>query len=465
MKLLRQIVIAAVSGALLASGSVGKAVADEGEPPVETAPVIEIAVSATAPSSAYLHSAVAAKGKVTVTNATGDVTVQAQAKVDGAWKDQGAATTVAAAEAGSAFVLPLTYKTGTLGTSEWQVVAAVPASGETAAVSATSTSFKIKRLAQKVSITAATPKRVGSTVTASGKLTGFDDAVTVKAQVYVDGKWSTKKTVTVRRGADAYKVELPYAKNKVGTRTWRVTATSGSQKATSSKVKLQRIPLRAITAKADRTKQIGSKVYAKGKITGYEGKVKVRAQVNLNGNWTTKKTVKVKVKYTGTSYKIELPYGVNAIGTTTWRVLVDDGTAARKSSKFKVSRVAGTIDSRCLTGRTLCISKKDRKMRWMVDGVIKKTFDARFGHVTKYPTRNGSFKVYWKSRDHVSSIYHTPMPFAMFFSGGQAVHYSADFAARGYNGSSHGCVNIRDRSGIRKLFDQVRVGDKVIVYG
>ena len=104
-------------------------------------------------------------------------------------------------------------------------------------------------------------------------------------------------------------------------------------------------------------------------------------------------------------------------------------------------------------------------MRWMVDGVIKKTFDARFGNVAKYPTRNGSFKVYWKSRDHVSSLYHTAMPFAMFFSGGQAVHYSADFAARGYNGSSHGCVNIRDYSGIKKLFDQVRVGDKVIVYG
>ena len=79
-------------------------------------------------------------------------------------------------------------------------------------------------------------------------------------------------------------------------------------------------------------------------------------------------------------------------------------------------------------------------------------------------TREGKFSVLWKSRNHVSSIYHTPMPYAMFFSGGQAVHYSADFAARGYNGASHGCVNVRDYDGIRWLFGEVNVGDRVVVH-
>ena len=97
------------------------------------------------------------------------------------------------------------------------------------------------------------------------------------------------------------------------------------------------------------------------------------------------------------------------------------------------------------------------------DGEIKKTFDARFGK-SSTPTRNGAYKVYWKSRDHDSSLYDSPMPFAMFFSGGQAVHYSSDFARRGYNGASHGCVNVRDRAAIARLFDLARVGDKVIVY-
>lgn len=121
-------------------------------------------------------------------------------------------------------------------------------------------------------------------------------------------------------------------------------------------------------------------------------------------------------------------------------------------------------DSRCNTGRALCVSKKQRKMAWMVNGQVIRVFDVRFGSELT-PTRNGQFKVNWKSRNHVSGLYHTPMPFALFFSGGQAIHYSPDFARRGYNGASHGCVNVRDYNGIKWLFDtQVRTGDKVIVY-
>ena len=56
------------------------------------------------------------------------------------------------------------------------------------------------------------------------------------------------------------------------------------------------------------------------------------------------------------------------------------------------------------------------------------------------------------------------MPFAMFFSGGQAVHYSPDFAAVGYAGASHGCVNVRDYQAVAGLFEQVQVGDRVVVY-
>ncbi|MDX6260941.1 MAG: hypothetical protein QOH84_2629 [Kribbellaceae bacterium] len=117
----------------------------------------------------------------------------------------------------------------------------------------------------------------------------------------------------------------------------------------------------------------------------------------------------------------------------------------------------------CMTGRYLCINKKTRKVMFIVNGKLVAEGDARFG-ATKTPTRNGSFKVYRKSKNHVSSIYHSPMPDAMFFSGGQAVHYSSDFKARGYNGASHGCVNMRDRKKIDYIFSKVKVGDKVFVY-
>jgi peptidoglycan hydrolase-like protein with peptidoglycan-binding domain len=121
------------------------------------------------------------------------------------------------------------------------------------------------------------------------------------------------------------------------------------------------------------------------------------------------------------------------------------------------------LDPRCTTGRALCIDKTSQSLRWVVDGKVLTTVDVRFG-ASYSPTREGLFHVEWKDSDHVSTLYGSSMPFSMFFSRGQAVHYSSDFAARGYAGASHGCVNVRDYSALSSLFDQVRVGDKVVVY-
>ncbi|MEU0628580.1 L,D-transpeptidase family protein [Streptomyces sp. NPDC005989] len=151
--------------------------------------------------------------------------------------------------------------------------------------------------------------------------------------------------------------------------------------------------------------------------------------------------------------------------TLTWQKLLGmthEPTAAELNPP--TTQQVAKPDKRCMTGRVLCISKNSRTLSWMIDGRVMSSMDVRFG--SQYtPTREGTFSVYWKSRHHVSSIYHTAMPYAMFFSGGQAVHYSADFAARGYNGASHGCVNVRDEGKIASLFAQVKNGDKVVVYG
>lgn len=133
------------------------------------------------------------------------------------------------------------------------------------------------------------------------------------------------------------------------------------------------------------------------------------------------------------------------------------------ADKGSGSTKAADLDPRCMTGRVMCISKKSRSLKWVVDGKVITSMDVRFGSAYT-PTREGLFSVGWKSRDHVSTLFNSPMPFAMFFSGGEAVHYSADFAARGYNGASHGCVNVRDYDTIKWLFNQVKVGDKVVVY-
>jgi hypothetical protein len=147
-----------------------------------------------------------------------------------------------------------------------------------------------------------------------------------------------------------------------------------------------------------------------------------------------------------------------AVDTATWTTLRAATRTPRAAELLGVR-----LDPRCLTGRVLCIDKTARRLAWVVDGGIRRVLDVRFG--SEYtPTREGTFSVFWKHVDHVSTLYGSPMPYAMFFSRGQAVHYSSDFAARGYAGASHGCVNVRDRAGIQALYAEVRVGDRVVVY-
>jgi lipoprotein-anchoring transpeptidase ErfK/SrfK len=155
-----------------------------------------------------------------------------------------------------------------------------------------------------------------------------------------------------------------------------------------------------------------------------------------------------------------------AVDQATWDRLVamtHEPTAAELSGSDAGAIATGNLDQRCLTGRAMCIDKTTNQLVWVIDGKPQLRFDVRFGADTS-PTREGAFNVGWKARDWVSTIYHSAMPYSMFFSGGQAVHYSADFAARGYAGASHGCVNVRDLAGLQNLYAQVKVGDKVIVY-
>ncbi|MFB7358097.1 L,D-transpeptidase family protein [Streptomyces gardneri] len=153
-----------------------------------------------------------------------------------------------------------------------------------------------------------------------------------------------------------------------------------------------------------------------------------------------------------------------SVDLTTWERLL---AASRKPTADELrpstTNQLDTPDARCMTGRVLCISKESRTLAWMIDGKVVSSMDVRFGSENT-PTREGTFSVEWKARKWTSTIYHTPMPYAMFFSRGQAVHYSSDFAARGYAGASHGCVNVRDRAKLSALFDQVKVGDKVVVH-
>ena len=63
-----------------------------------------------------------------------------------------------------------------------------------------------------------------------------------------------------------------------------------------------------------------------------------------------------------------------------------------------------------------------------------------------YVTPQGSWSAKWLSRNHRSRKYNdAPMPFAVFFNGGYAVHATFDLKRLG-RPASHGCVRLHPRN-------------------
>ncbi|MFI2780205.1 L,D-transpeptidase family protein [Streptomyces sp. ALB3] len=78
-------------------------------------------------------------------------------------------------------------------------------------------------------------------------------------------------------------------------------------------------------------------------------------------------------------------------------------------------------------------------------------------------TRPGWHEIYWRNRDHVSTIYdNAPMPYAQFFDGGQALHGRPGDLYDG--GGSAGCVNLA-LDDAATLWDLLAVDDSIYVWG
>lgn len=94
---------------------------------------------------------------------------------------------------------------------------------------------------------------------------------------------------------------------------------------------------------------------------------------------------------------------------------------------------AGSITARIsISSQTMTVSEGGRvKHRWKVS-------TARRG----YYTPRGSYRAYWASRHHRSRKYdNAPMPYAIFFKGGYAVHATFDTKRLG-RPASHGCIRL-----------------------
>ena len=73
-----------------------------------------------------------------------------------------------------------------------------------------------------------------------------------------------------------------------------------------------------------------------------------------------------------------------------------------------------------------------------------------------FATPPGTFRVTYKSQDHVSTIYDREMPYSVFFNGGIAFHQGS------VRQKSHGCVHLT-ASAARTFFSELSPGDRVQV--
>ncbi|MCW3157905.1 L,D-transpeptidase family protein [Micropruina sonneratiae] len=171
--------------------------------------------------------------------------------------------------------------------------------------------------------------------------------------------------------------------------------------------------------------------------------------------------------------------GVNAVlNYQRSRGLDADGFAGKSTwlaLASKAPTVSKELPKTCFTkGVVLCVDQAHRKLYWLRNGEIIKTFKVRLGgyaqHAKTYiwrnfPTANGTWKVYDKQVNPYSENYGSgAMPYSTMFYPDMYVHYSPGFNSSGYASSSHGCVNIRKLSDAQWIFKKTPIGAKVHIY-
>lgn len=115
--------------------------------------------------------------------------------------------------------------------------------------------------------------------------------------------------------------------------------------------------------------------------------------------------------------------------------------------------VAGTP---CTAAARACVDLSANQA-WLLRGGAVELGPVRVAHGMRgHRTPPGTFRVTFRSRHHVSSIYGSPMPYSVFFNGGIAFH-QGDLGGR-----SHGCVRL-SRSSAQAFYSALRPGDVVQV--
>ncbi len=158
-------------------------------------------------------------------------------------------------------------------------------------------------------------------------------------------------------------------------------------------------------------------------------------------------------------------HGSGRTGRSTWLALASRAKA-----------VPSTLPGKCRTtkGVILCVDQAHRRLFWIRNHKVVRTFAVRLGGWNFHPktkkwkvfaTANGTWHVYDKQVNPKSENYGSgAMPYSTMFYPDMYVHYSPVFHSVGYATSSHGCVNIRNLGDARWIFRNTPLGATVYIY-
>ncbi len=141
-------------------------------------------------------------------------------------------------------------------------------------------------------------------------------------------------------------------------------------------------------------------------------------------------------------------------------VVVSYGGDARYVAVSSAGRqVSVASNSQCPATARVCVDLSN-SLAWIQSGgkIVYGPVPITSGR-PGYRTASGTFAVYWKDKDHKSSIFNdAPMPNSVFFDGGNAFHEGSLYVP------SHGCIHL-SWAASEYFYSTLDYGDTVVVFG
>jgi len=161
---------------------------------------------------------------------------------------------------------------------------------------------------------------------------------------------------------------------------------------------------------------------------------------------------------TSTTYQVQGADAGQPVHVTVTLKATGSQSVSEASNTLRIAAIPAGVNPACMTTTVaICTSKETGTLYYLDNGIIQLTTPVVFGSAA-LPTANGVFAVYMRNPHAISTLYNdAPMLYAMFFNGGDAIHYDPPTP-------SHGCIHVWDMTNLLWLWNHTPIGTRVVVY-